>query len=128
MEKNKNKAKNIQRIVDFWADVVFNSGYTANLSLNSEKIGRGIFVWGHSLDIIPNPNNNKLEDFKKILSDKIEKNYPNVHIGVQGTPRGVLKDVLRDLNIDIKKGTNSSIWVEDDKIFLREGDNPPKIY
>lgn len=124
---HKNKTKNIKRIVDVWERRLFGTP-KADLSSNSEKMGSGAFVWSNVLDFTSEQKQqSKSKDFKILFSSKIEKYYPHVHISLQETPRGILKETLQDLNIDIKPVVSLSTWIENDVVYMRDGDNPPQI-
>ncbi len=121
----KNKTKNIRQIVDIWEKKLFGRPH-ANLS--TDKMGTGVFVWAKVLDFTSQEKQKtKSKDFQKLFSAKIEKHYPNIHISLQGTPRGILKETLQDLDIDIKPVVGFSTWVENDVAYMKEGDNPPQI-
>lgn len=128
MNTKDNKTKNIQRIVDFWTEKVFNTKSSLELNSNSEKVGQGAFVWSNVLSINSNENNKKhVQDFKTVFANKIEKHYPHIHISSQGTPRGVLKETFQDLNMDIKPIGEISTWIENDILYFKEGNTSPKI-
>ncbi|AHB41262.1 TPA: hypothetical protein DIC40_03820 [Patescibacteria group bacterium] len=131
MNTKNNKSKNIQRIVDIWTEKIFNIESSVELNNHAEKVGQGAFVWSNVLDI----NNRKKEstkaqDFKKMFSSKIEKHYPHIHISSQGMPRGILKETLQDLDMDMDMDKSIKIfstWIQDDKVYLKDGNNPPQI-
>lgn len=127
MNTKNNKTKNIQRIVDFWERKLFDYHHT-DLSSDSEKMGGGSFVWANVLDFnSEQKQRSKSKDFKTLFSAKIERHYPHIHISLQGPPRGILKETLQDLNMDIKPVVGLSTWIENDVAYMKEGDNPPQI-